>query len=107
MEVDDAHDIDAVMSLYNVIEYSDNYSKTSGILWQYCRDKPALSDNSDITDFNKGNVGTNLFKMKEKITGQTGNNSRKNVEIMVPLKYLSDFWRTLEIHYLIVKLILI
>ena len=39
-QVDDAHDIYVVMPMYNLIEYSDNYSKKSGILWQYCRDEP-------------------------------------------------------------------
>ena len=42
MQLDDAHDIDVVISMYNLIEYSDNSSKTNGILWQYCRNKPAL-----------------------------------------------------------------
>ena len=40
--VDDAHDIDVVMPMYNLTEYSDNYSKTSGILWKYCRDDTAV-----------------------------------------------------------------
>ena len=39
------------MRMYNLIEYSDNYSKTSGILWQYCRDGPALATNADIFSF--------------------------------------------------------
>ena len=43
-QVDDAHDIDVVIPTYNLIEYSDNYSKTSGTLWQYCRDEPVLTD---------------------------------------------------------------
>ena len=51
MQVDDGHDIDVVMPMYNVIEYSDNYSKTSGILRQYCRAEPALDDNGAIVDF--------------------------------------------------------
>ena len=84
------------MPMYNLIEYSDNYSKTSVILWQYCRDEPGLATNGDITDFNTDNADTNSFIIKEKITGQTGINGAKNVEIMVPLKYLSNFWRTLE-----------
>ena len=54
-KVDDVYDLDVVMSMYNVIEYSVNYTKTSGILWQCCRDQPALATNGDITDFNKGN----------------------------------------------------
>ena len=53
------------MRIYNLIEYSDNYSKILGILWQYCRDEPALDNNGCITDFNEGNAGNNLFKIKE------------------------------------------
>ena len=84
------------MSMYNLIEYRDNYSKKSGSLWQYCKDIPAVNGNGDIVDFNGANV-TDSFNFKTKITGQTDNNGRiDNVEIMVPLKYLSNFWRTLE-----------
>ena len=38
IQVDDAHDVDVLMPMYNLMEYSNNYSKASGILWQYCRD---------------------------------------------------------------------
>ena len=73
-----------------------NYSQTSGSLWQYCKEIPAAGDNGDIVDFNGANA-TNLFNSKTKITGTTDDNGRiDNVEIMVPLKYLSNFWRTLE-----------
>ena len=95
-EVDDAHDVDVVMPTYNLIKYSDNYLKTSGILWQYCRDKWVLTAHGDVDDFNTTNATTDLFKIKGKITGETGNDGTKNVEIMVPLKYLNNFWRTLE-----------
>ena len=89
--------------MYNLIEYSDNYSKTSGNLWQYCKEIPAVDNNGDIADFS-GTNATDSFNFKTKITGQTNNNGRiDNVEIMVLLKYLSNFWRTLEIS-LIVKL---
>ena len=82
--------------MYNVIEYSDNYSKTSGSLQQYCKDIPAVNDNGDNVDFNGANA-TDSFNFKTKITGHTNNNGRiDNVEIMVPLKYLSSFSRTLE-----------
>ena len=75
------------MSMYNLIEYSDNYSKTSGSLWQYCRDEPALNDdNGIIVGVNEANSTTNLFKLKEKISGKTGNNGAKYIEILVPLK---------------------
>ena len=72
--------------MYNFIEYSDNYSKTSGSLWQYYKDDP----NDNMAD-------SESFKYKVKITGKTPDHrNTKNVEIIVPLKYLSNFWRTLE-----------
>ena len=74
------------MPMYNLIEYSDNYSKTSGSLWQYYKDDP----NDNITQ-------SESFKSKIKITGKTpAAGNTKDVEIIVPLKYLSNFWRTLE-----------
>ena len=101
-QADDAKYIDRVIPMYNLIEYSDNYLKTSGSLWQYCKDIPAVNNAGDIVDFNGANA-TDSFNFKTKITGQTAadNNNgniagRVDVEIMVPLKYLSNFWRTLE-----------
>ena len=85
------------MSMYNLIEYSDAYSKTSGSLWQYYRDEPALNSNGEIIDVPANNNDSSLFKFKQQITGQTGNDGTKDVEIMVPSKYLYNFWRTLEI----------
>ena len=85
-DIDNAHDIDIVMPMYNLIEYSDNYSKTSGTLWQYYNDDP----NDNLTD-------SESFKSKVKITGNTpAAGNTKDVEIIVPLKYLSNFWRTLK-----------
>ena len=81
------------MPMYNLIEYSNNCSKISGSLWQYYRDEPALTD-AGAPDNSSGN--SVLFKYKQKITSSTGNNGTKNVEIMFPLKYLSNVWRTLE-----------
>ena len=83
------------MPMYNLIEYSDSYSKTSGGLWQYCKDIPAVDNNNAIVHFTDNNL-TDLFNFKVKITGQTGDDATKNVEITFPLKYLSNFWRTLE-----------
>ena len=94
-QIDNAKDIDIVMRLYNLIEYSDNYAKTTGSLWQYCKDIPARDANNIIEEFTEGN-STDSFKFKAKITGQTGNDGTKDVEIIVPLKYLSNFWRTLK-----------
>ena len=83
------------MPMYNLIEYSDNYSKTSGSLWQYCKEIPAINDDGDIVDFNGA---TDSFNFKTKITGEAAANNkngkiagRVDVEIMVPLKYLSSF----------------
>ena len=85
-QVDNAKDIDIVMPMYNLIEYSDNYAKTTGSLWQYFRDER----NDDLRN-------SKSFKSKIKITGKTpANDNEKDIEIMVPLKYLSNFWRTLE-----------
>ena len=85
--VENTKDIDFIMPMYNLIEYSDNYAKTTGSLWQYFRDEP----NDNLAD-------SELFKSKIKITGKTPNDdNQKDVEIMVPLKYLSNFWRTLEV----------
>ena len=95
-QIDNAEYTDIVMPMYNLVEYSDNYSKTFGSLWQYCKKIPAVNKNGNIVDFNGANA-TDSFNFKTKITGQTDNNGRiDNVEIMVPLKYLSNFWRTLE-----------
>ena len=85
-EIDNAKDNDIVMPMYNLIEYSVNYSKTSGSLWQYYKDDP----NDNLAD-------SESFKSKIKITRKTAaNGNTKDVEIIVPLKYLSNFWRTLE-----------
>ena len=94
-QVNNAKDIDIVMPMYSLIEHGDNHSKTSGILWQCCKAIPAVNDNGNIVNFNETN-NTDSFNLKEKITGQTNNNGINNAEIMVPLKYLSNFWRTLE-----------
>ena len=88
-QVDDT--LDVVMPMYNVLEYKDNYSKRSEILWQYCRDKPALDDNNATVNFNAAIDTTKPFNLKAKTAAQVGNNDTKDVEIMVPLKYLSTF----------------
>ena len=88
-QIDNAKDIDIVMPMYNLIEYSDNYSKTSGSLWQHHRDEP----NNNLAD-------SESLKSKIKIIKITGKapvaGNEKDVEIMVPLKYVSNFWRTIE-----------
>ena len=89
VEIDYCQDIDTVMPMYNLIEYSDNFAKASGSFWQYYRDEP----NDNLAD-------SESFKSKIKITGKTANDgNEKDVEIMVSLKYLSNFWRTLEMPF--------
>ena len=95
-QIDDAQKTDIAMPMYNLIEYSDAYLKTSESLWQYHRDEPALDNNGNIIDFPDDNNNSASYKFKQKITGQTGNGGTKDVEIMVPSKYLYNVWRTLE-----------
>ena len=79
------------MPMYNLIEYSDNYSDTSGSLWDFKRDE--IVNNANVT--NDDNAPS--FKYKASLIGNTENNGTKNgVKIAVPLKYLSNFWRSLE-----------
>ena len=74
------------MPMYNLIEYRDNCSKPSGNLWQYYKDDA----NDNITQ-------SESFESKIKIAGKTpAADNRKDVEIIVPLKYLRNFWKTLE-----------
>ena len=85
-DIDNAQDIDIVMPMHNFIECRDNYSKTSGRLRQYYEDDP----NDNIAN-------SKSFKSSIKITGKTRDDGNtKNAEIVVPLKYLSNFWKTLE-----------
>ena len=78
-DIDNAQDIDIVMPMYNLTECSDNYSKTSGSLWQYYKD----GSNDNITQ-------SESFKSRIKITGTIpAADNTKDVEIIVPLKYLS------------------
>ena len=93
-DIDNTKDIDVVIPMYNSIEYNDNYSKTSGSLWLFYKDEPALTDAGAIKKFPDNSIS---FKYKQKITGPTVNDGQKAVKIMVPLKYFSNFWRTLEI----------
>ena len=95
-QIDDAKDVDIVIPGYNLIEYSDNYSRTSGSLWQYYRDENFLNAYGAVADFPADNNDSASFKFKTKIAGRTENDGTKDVKIMVPLKYLINFWRSLE-----------
>ena len=89
--VDETDFINIAMPMYNLIEYSDSYSDTSGSLWNFKRDEKV--NNADVTNDNNAPS----FKYKSNVIGNTENNGTKNgVKIAVPLKYLSNFWRSLE-----------
>ena len=102
--IEDANDLDMVIPMYNLLEYSKNYRKTIGSLYNYYRDE--LSDDADD---NIKVVNSNTFKYKNKITGNTYNvdagfdgydvnkNGKQEIELAIPLKYLGDFWRALNI----------
>ena len=79
------------MPMYNLTEYSDNYSDTSGSLWGFKRDE--INTHANVCTANSSS-----FKYKSSIIGNTEADRTKNgVKIAVPLKYLSNFWRSLEI----------
>ena len=89
MQIDNAKDLDVVMPMYNLLEYSKNYRKTTGSLWNYYRDEPS----------NPLSLDSESFKYKTNIARKTPENSDSltNAEVVVPLKHLSNFWRALNI----------
>ena len=106
--IEDADDLDIVMSMYNLLEYSKNYRKTIGLLYNYYRNE--LSNDADDNNFDHIKiVNSNTFKYKNKIIGNTYNvnagadgydvnkNGTQGVELGIPLKYLGNFWRALNI----------
>ena len=106
--IEDADDLDTVMSMYNLLEYSKNYRKTIGSLYNYYRDE--LSDDADNYNFdNIKVVNSNTFNYKNKIIGNTYNvnagadgydvnkNGTQEVELAIPLTCLGNFWRALNI----------
>ena len=90
-------DVDLDMPMYNLIEYSSNYSEIAGSLWFYSKDK--------ATNFNVDTGNTDNSKHNAKLIGNTvaqpganvTNGILRNVTIFVPLKYLSNFWKLFEI----------
>ena len=99
VQIDNEEDLDVVIPIYNLLKYRKNYRKTTRSLWMYYRDKPSnpLSSNSKS------------FKCKTSVTGNTYNVgdgearydankvSKNETEVVIPLKHLSIFWRTLNI----------
>ena len=101
IKIDNAEDLDVVMPMYNLLEYSKNYRKTTGSLWNYYRDEPSnpLSSNSESFKY-KASITGNTYNVDEKITDDDGNEidnreydankvAKNEAEIVIPLKYLS------------------
>ena len=96
-DIDGANNIDIIMPMNNLIEYSDNYSDTSGSLWQFKRDESPVTNAGNPHNFSEDN--STSFKYKSRFfkpLTAAGNVAFKNVKIAVPLKDLSNFWRSLE-----------
>ena len=117
--IEDADDLDIVMPMYNLLEYSKNYRKTIGSLYNYYRDE--LNNGADNNNFANNNVvSSNTFNYKNEIIGNTynvdstivpaaggarvanpdydaNNSGKKGIELAIPLKYLHNFWRALNI----------
>ena len=87
--IEKAEDLDIVMPMYNLLEYSDNYQDSTGSLYQFKRDEPP-DDNADV-----GNNTTSLVYKSKLISGSDDNNVN-NVKLVVPLMYISNFFRSLE-----------
>ena len=117
--IEDPDDLDIVIPMYNLLEYSKNYRKTIGSLYNYYKDE--LNDDANLNNFANNNVvSSNSFQYKNKIIGNTynvdstivpavggasianpnydaNNSGKKNVKLAIPLKYLGNFWRALNI----------
>ena len=93
--VDTAENLDIVMPMYNLIEYSDNYQDSSATLYQYKRDEPPEADTAAYLTADN----SSSFKYKIKLSGDPvldGAIAKRNVKVVVPLKYLSNFFRSLD-----------
>ena len=89
IKIDNVEDLDVVMPMYNLHEYSKNYKKTTGSLWDYYRDEPS----------NPLSANPESFKYKTSITGKIpeDNDLLTNAKLVIPLKHLRNFWRSLNI----------
>ena len=96
LKIDNAEDLDVVIPIYNFFEYSKNYRKTRGSLWNYYRDEP--NSDTDDSEIMYSIINSKSFDYKANFIGSvTHSNLTKNdVKIVVPLRYLSNFWRSLN-----------
>ena len=79
-QIGNAKDIDVVMNMYNLIEYTKNYLETSGSLWLYYRDQPVLDNNDNIINFPVNDDTSLSFKNKKNVIGRIGNDGRKKLK---------------------------
>ena len=104
--IDNAEDLDIVMPMYSLLQYSGNYCKTSGSLWNCYKDKinESGNENNDANNYRKNNNKTTRsksFEDKTKIIGRTPNdNNILHTEVVVSLKYLSNFWRSHDLPFI-------
>ena len=105
--IEDSNDLDIAVPMYNLLEYSKNYKKTIGSLYNYYREELTNDENNNFANIDV--IKLNAFKYKIKIIGNTYNvaagvegydvnkNGTKDIELAIPLKYLGNFWRALNI----------
>ena len=99
IKIDNAEDLDVVMPMYNLLEYSKNYKKTTGSLWNYFKDQPSnpLSTNAECFKY-KTSITGNTYNIGDGEEGYDANKVGKNeTEVVIPLKHLSNFWKSLNI----------
>ena len=99
IKTDNAENLNVVMPMYNLLEYSKNYRKKAGSLWNYYRDEPSNPLSSDSESFKyKTSIQGNAYNIG---AGEAGYDAYKNgkneTEVVIPLKHLSNFWRSLNI----------
>ena len=109
VKIDNAEDLNVVMPIYNLLEYSKDYRKTTERLWNYYRDEPSnpLSSNSESFKY-KTSITGNTYNVDKKITDDDGNEvdnpkydenkaGKNKTDVVIPLKHLSNFWRSSNI----------
>ena len=99
VQINNAEDLDVVTTMYNLLEYSKNYRKTTGTLGYYYRDEPSnpLSSNPESFKY-KTSITGNTYNVGAADAGYDANRVGKNkTEVVIPLKHLSNFWKSLNI----------
>ena len=102
VKIENSDNLDIIMNMYNLIEYSDNYSDSTGSLYQFKRQEPSTNNDPLAVDTSSS------FKYKFDLLGNTAEESAdkiiNNTKIIVPLKYISSFFKSLEMPLINTKL---